>query len=273
MDIVQAVKEGQGYFEWAELRSTHGDITLILQVMRDAMKFDDVPPMTWNRKVKKGSTARLDGVRLPATGAELQTIADLLNCMQFTPKVLDLMWLESDKTGVQFDAVVNSGPPKYTIFAEMDIYAVHKAIENALEAAGGDNGGIIMSVGKYWVLVNALLNYAANWACNYSWASSAAPAHRISVLKTHKVWQQEGFGHGDNHLDPSQVIRLMYRYGLLIRPGEAPCEVDLHVVAGDPELAPLISHEGVLKVLRQRAVEPTPALQEGLNLPSPSLIV
>lgn len=273
MDIVQAVKDGQGHFEWAELHSVYNDITLILSVFRDAMKFDDVPPMKWHRTSIPNSPERFGGVRLPATAAELQQIADMLNCMLLTPKVLDLMWEEAKSTGTRFNAVVNDGEPHYNIVANMNIHAVHWLLEEEITKAGGDRGGIIMSVGKYWVLVNELLQHPENWACNYGWFSSAAPPHRTSATGRYRVWQQPGYGHGDNHLDPSQLIRLMYRYALLVRPGEAPCEVDLRVVAQDPELAPLISHQGVLKVLRQRAVKPLQPIQRGLNLPPRSLIV
>lgn len=264
MDLVQLVRDGSAYFEYAPLRITEGDLTLVLNVFRQPLQVDGAPAMSWNRVPIVGDSRTFDGLRPPATPNELQEIADLINCMLVTPKVLDLMWDESGKTGVRFDSIVNSGPPRYTIVADMNVHDVHLMLEKAIEEAGGDNGGIIMSLGKYWVLCNALLTgmysrmkvgdvYVNRQAINYSWYSSGAP--RRSVTGNAKVWQSLGGAHPDNHIDPSQLVLLMYRWAALIRDGSVE-EVDLYELAKDPKLCHLISHEGPLKITRMPNVPP-----------------
>jgi len=46
----------------------------------------------------------------------------------------------------------------------------------------------------------------------------------------------------------------MHRMARLVKPDGTEEEVDLHDIAKDPALAPLMSHEGVLKYLRQKLV-------------------
>lgn len=260
MDLVQLVRDGEAYYEFAPLRITRGDETLILQVFRQPLQVDGAPPMTWNRKAIPGMTRTFNGLRPPATPNELQEIADLLNCMLLTPKVLDLMWDEAGKTGVRFDSITQVGGK---IVAECDIHNVHEALEAAIARAGGDNGGIIMSLGKYWVICNRLLTgkFGKRQAINYSWYSKSAPAHRKSVTGNARVWQQEGGAHPDDHIDPSQLVLLMHRWAVLLRNGTAE-EVDLYELAQDPLLCDFISHEGPLKIVRMPNVE----LQTGLNM-------
>ena len=69
----------------------------------------------------------------------------------------------------------------------------------------------------------------------------------------------------------------MHRWAKLQRPGACELEdIDLHDVAGDPELAPLISHEGVLKYLRQIRVpepEPKPTIGPDGELIMPEIVI
>jgi hypothetical protein len=120
--------------------------------------------------------------------------------------------------------------------------------------AAGDRGGLIASVGKYWVLTNSLLNgkFGVAQACNYGWNSNSAPYQ--AVTPGLRVWQTTGSRHNNKHIDPSQVVRLMHREAWLTRPGEDAELVDLRQVLIDPVLAPLISHEGPLRILRQPGV-------------------
>lgn len=234
MDFIQAIKDERATVDWTTIESVHGELKLHIAVMRDAMK--------------------IDGIRYPATAIDLQKVADYLDCLLLTPKVLDLIWLEAGKTGVQFDPVINSKyMGKTVIVAIMPARDVSELVDAKIEAVG-DNGGIIASVGKYWVLTNKLLSgkFGASQACNYGWHSSTAPY--AAVTPGLKVWQSVGSAHNNRHVDPSQVIRLMHRDAWLSRGGEPAEYVDLRTVATDPELVPLISHEGVLKVLRQPGV-------------------
>lgn len=255
IDIIQLVKNEQCRFEWSWVLSEHNGTKLAIAVFRDCMKFDGMPAMNWERVPIVGSTMTYDGVRLPATANELQQIADLLGCMLLTPKVVDLLWNEAGATGVQIESVVNV---KGQIVAVSNVTDVHTAIEGALAKAGGDPGGtaIIDSVGKYWVLSNKLMTgkFGAAQATNYGWPTRGK-GNGQGVTRTCNVWQTLGGAHNDQHLDPSQGVRLMYRWARILRNESGAWEdIDLHSVATDPLLAPLISHEGVLKTVRQPGV-------------------
>lgn len=238
MDVVEEVKSGRAKFEWSEVRSEHQGNVLYVSVFRDAMRFG--------------------GVRVPASAIQMQKIADELTCMLMTPKVVDMIWLQA---GIRFDPVYRIGK---SIVADCTVEAVHAEIEKRLEAAGGDDGKkLIDSVGKYWVLTNKLANpsiltYRERNACNYGWCSSDG-IYR-GVTEGVKVWQSPGYRHNDVHMDPSQTIRLMYRFARLFRRGVKEEEhVDLHDVLRSKDLAPLVSHEGTVTYLRQKAVpEPAP---------------
>lgn len=259
VDLLQWIRDGRANVKWGHLISKHNGHVLVVPAMRDAMTFDDVPSMRWNRTVINANDKR-DGVRMASTAKELQEIADALFCMPFTPKMLDLMWIAAGDYGTRFNSIVNVGG----IVATANIHAVHDAVEKALAKAGGDIGGFIAAVGKYWVICNRLLGgkFGKNQAINYGWYHTAAKSR--SVLKTTNVFQMIAGAHDHHHFDPSQVIRLLYRMAKLLRAGSRVWEdIDLYEVAVDPELAGLISHEGVLKTTRMLAVpEPQPVTQD-----------
>jgi len=209
IDVVQLVREGKAKYEWAEIKSTHNGNTLFIKVFRDAMKFNEVPALTWDFKHISGDNRIFNGVRLPATAHQLQEIADLLDCMLLTPKVIDMIWLQA---GLKFDAIVNIHGK---IVATSNICDVHEAIEHKI---GTDDGTKLVScVGKYWCLINELNNYGPiagdECACNYGWFARAASGPGITPGT--QCWQRPGFRHNKRHYDPSQTIRLMARLASL----------------------------------------------------------
>lgn len=235
-----AVKAGTATFEWADIVSERRgfDHRLHITVMRDTLK--------------------VDGVRLGATPIETQQIADLLDCMLLTPRVVDLVYKHAS---IQFDGIVNIAGE---IVADCTNEQINAEIDRLIESRGGDDGGIIASVAKYWVLVNELTlpNIVGRFpgsfpACNYGWISKHAPAHRISVTGLYKVWQPKGFTHNYVHVDPSQGIRLMHSIGRLeeIATGNSK-SVDLRGIAQDPDLCGLLVQDAKpLRVLRQPGVQ------------------
>lgn len=286
IDVVERVKEGTAYWSWSTVVSEHKGHKLYIRVFSDAMKFDDVPAMTWDFQPIVQSDGTTDetkykGVRLPASASELQQIADLLFCMLLTPKVVDLIWLQAQ---VKFDPVINSGPPHYQIVAEMpivgrmpyrgsELVGVHELIQEKIDTTS-DGKGLVASVGKYWVLSNALgnpsmLRFGERTACNYGWCSSSASGP--GVTPGVQCWQRPGYAHDIEHWDPSQVIRLMFRTARLVKADGTEDYVDLHDIAQDPEFGPLITHENELGVLRQPGVEELPALQP-IVLPPETII-
>ncbi|MAE84335.1 MAG: hypothetical protein CMB80_16460 [Flammeovirgaceae bacterium] len=256
MDVVQLVKDGQCRYEWYEVVSTHNGYKLHIKVLRDAMKFDDVPAMTWNLKPIAGDDRKFNGVRLPVTAHQLQEIADLLGSMLLTPKVIDIIWLQAK---LKFDAVVNING---RIVATSNIHDVHNAIEKKI---GKDDGTKLVScVGKYWCLMNELASYGklhGDWvSCNYGWFAKGASGPGITPGT--KCWQRPGFRHNKRHWDPSQTIRLMHRKAMLVHPDGTKVSVDLHNIAADAKYAHLLHHQGALKYLRQKGVDKLEPLPE-----------
>jgi hypothetical protein len=250
-----ALDDGDCFFDWATLRSEYAGHELYMQVMRDA-------------------AIDSDGVRQPATAAQMQRVADRLGCMLLTPKLVDLVWRQA---ALRFDAVVNV---KGKIVAECSVDTVHAALEETLRACGPyPEEGCVACVGKYWVVSNALarpkLRYGKQTACNYGWFSSRAPAknHGVTGGDVHP-WQTLGTRHNDQHVDPSQVVRLVQRRAWLVQANGDQGDVDLHSIAADPALAPLINHDGVLKVLRQPSVpEEQPVTLDDGTVVLPEMVV
>lgn len=261
--VVELVRQGQGQYEFATVVSQANGYTLEIKVFRDAMKFNEVPWLKYNRTPDPDKQETRDGVRLPASAYELQEIADLLNCSLLTPKIIDLIWLQA---GLRFNAVIQSGGK---IVAVSDIHAVHDDIEAEIQKQGGDNGTQLIScVGKYWCLVNELAykgkTRGAWTACNYGWCSTRGSGPGLTPGV--KCWQRPGFKHGGVHLDPSQTIRLMHKKATLTHPDGTSEEKDILDIAQDPKLADLVSHQGPLRYLRQRGAEPQdPIVDPNLN--------
>lgn len=282
IDVVEEVAEGRACVGWSTVRSTHNGMTLLISVFQDAMKFDKVPALEWDfenvRTTDPWYTPEtFDGVRLPASATQLQKIADLTGCMLLTPKVIDLMWLQAE---LRFDPVINTAKTPTNavhrvIVAESHIHVVHRAIEKEIEKRGGNKGQLTECVGKYWCLINHLtqddLLYGEHTACNYGWPSSRGMY--VGVTSGIKVWQPPGYKHNDRHWDPSQTIRLMYRQAILVHADGKQEIVDLHDVASDVALAPLLHHDpGKLRYLRQTGV-PAPASDVALTMYAPVLQV
>jgi hypothetical protein len=276
IDVVQLVKDGKGRFEWMELLSEHGGNKLFISVLRDAMKFDGIPALTWNfqpvLKIDPWYTEELfDGVRLPASALQLQQIADLIGAMLLTPKIIDLIWLQA---GLKFDCITQTqrypdediSDDNGVIAATSHIHVLHQRIEAKIAELGGDDGTKLVScVGKYWCLIQQLANvnalrFKSATACNYGWFAEKASGPGLSPGT--QCWQRPGYQHDHHHWDPSQTIRLMYHLGRLVRADGSEESVDLRDIAQDKDLCPLITHDGKpLTYLRQAGVpqeEPLP---------------
>jgi hypothetical protein len=251
IDVVQLVRDNKAKFEWTEVKSIHNGHTLYIKVFRDAMKFDNIPALTWDFKLVDLDHRLFSWVRLPASAHQLQEIADLLGCMLLTPKVIDLLWLQAE---LKFDSIVTVDKK---IVAISNIHDVHHAIEAQIHKLGGDNGAkLIECVGKYWCLHNNLIGMAKvvgdEAACNYGWFAKKASGPGLTPGTY--CWQRPGFRHNKRHWDPSQTIRLMHRMARLITPDGVEKQVDLHDIAADSSLSFLINHTGTLKYLRQKGV-------------------
>jgi hypothetical protein len=238
MTVVEDVRAGRAQVEFAEVVARGDDGTeLRIDVIRDALK--------------------IDGVRVSANARDLQTIADMIGCLLLTPKVIDLVY---EQASLRFDPIVRADG---NIVALSTSKRVSGLIDAAIAARGGDPGGLIDSVGKYWVLHNHLatpsaLKYGLASVCNYGWLGTNAgfPALTAGL----RCWQTPGFQHDDSHTDPSQLVRLMRRKARLRRPSESEQSIDLLDALRDAALAPLLNHDGVLRYLRVASVPESPPL-------------
>ncbi len=213
------------------MTSEHGKHRAIFRVFSDALK--------------------MDGVRINASADTEQKIADLLDCLLLTPKIADLIWLQRETTLF---------PSPQTISDTTEAMVAHsERIDGALNLLGGSKG-LLSTVGKHWVLDNDIL---AHPGCveNYGWHFEGHSFMGIdgevtaSLIKDAsgqhiRLIQGRGWRHNKAHVDYSQTVVLV----------SSECEVDGHPmkladVLRSPELAPLASHNGPLKLLRLPHVE------------------
>lgn len=194
---------------------------------------------------------KIEGVRINVSAKIQQKVADLLNCILPTAKIYDLMWHNCEE---------KINPMPRLISMTKDAMVEHsQKIDKALE----NNNSIIKStVGKTWIVDNAIKNKNGR-ACNYGWHFTTGNKYKgirgnvcASLLKnpeTNSYWymiQSRGFHHQDTHLDYSQNAILISKQCFVN--GQ---ERNITEVLQDPELAGIINHDGVLRVLRQPDVE------------------
>ncbi len=211
---------------WSPITAEHKGRTAVFRVFSDALK--------------------MDGIRINVTAETEQRIADLLGCFLLTPKIADLIWLQRDVTLYPSPQPISS--------TTKAMFAHSQRIDAALEKLGNPTG-LLCTVGKHWVLDNALLSHTG-FAENYGWHFEGATYKGIkgevavSLAKDDsgrylRVIQGCGWRHGKTHVDYSQTVVLV----------SSQCEVDGQPMAlGDvltsKDLSPLASHNGPLRLLR-----------------------
>lgn len=222
--ILLAVERGQARFAWVPLTIREGGHVLVVQIMPDAL--------------------RIDGVRVNVSAQLEQRIADRLGASLLTPKLADRLYLARACT-----ILPQPGPVTSSTQGMIDRSL---AVDAAIRAAGC-RGGIIQTVGKHWVLGNELRAYTPGTkAENYGWHGWNFDT---SVTPGVQVAQGPGWAHPPQHVDASQTCVLVRN----------DCHLDgkattIQRVLSDPATALLLSHEGVVTVLRQPGVDPLPPL-------------
>jgi len=225
--ILDYVQQGNCEFSWATVTSNYNGHTAEFQVFADALK--------------------IEGVRVNVCAKTEQLIADVLDCMLLTPKLADLAWLQRAVTI----------KPHTRAFSETtaDMIAHSAQIDADLQALGSPSG-LVCTVGKHWVLDNAIAGkiYAGvPVAMNYGWHFDGPTFQGQSWEQcasiASRLIQGRGTRHDMHHVDYSQICVLVSNH----------CTVDgtdmaLTDVLTSPDLAPLASHQGVLNVLRQPGV-------------------
>jgi hypothetical protein len=237
--VLDAVAAQSMTVAWAEVTAQAGGHSATFKVFADALKLPVAPiAAALGAQVPAGSPEQ---VRISVSATLEQQIADLLGCLLLTPRLSDMVYLQAGK---------RIEPQPMPIAATLE--AMCSVSARVDKAAGG--ASFIAPAGKDWCIDNDLLAHPGR-AENYGWqtpgASWAGSSWEPAVTPGLRVVQGRGWAHDASHLDYSQVCRLVHRR----------CTVDgatrdLAEVLSDPQLAPLASHQGALKVLRQPGVAP-----------------
>ena len=228
------MRDGAHELEWAEIRSTANGHEALVRVMADALK--------------------IDGVRVNVSAHTAQVIADEIGGVLLTPKLSDLIFAQAAR-------VLRPKPRRISSST-----AAMVAHSRAIDAELGDRvDGLVATVGKDWVLTNQtwqLVDRVANYGWHFRGSKYQGLRGEPSVsAKGVRVIQGVGTRHDARYVDYSQVCRLASEVCLV-----DGVEHDLRAVMMDAELAPLVSHEGPLRVTRIPGV-PSPAEQEPPSQP------
>ncbi len=218
---------------WSAITSTIAGHAATFYVMSDALKIDGVRP---------GMSAR---------GAQL--VADNLGAMLLTPKLLDLAYAQRAVT-IPPELMYDDNRMMTNAWFVRQSAAVDAAI-----AAAGYSSGIVQTVGKPWMISNALEAHAGHGE-NYGWHTppgtgatyKGAPTYASVTLPGVRVLQQPGWTHDFAfQADYAETCVLL----------RADCVVDgvarkTGDVLQDATLCALGSHEGPLRIIRQPGVTP-----------------
>lgn len=183
---------------------------------------------------------KIDGVRIDVSAVIQQHIADMIGASLITPKIFDQMWAQRAVTLLPCTQPITS--------SAAGMVSHSACIDKKLAAAGGASpGGIVQTVGKTWVLSNKLsTSVAMNMGWHLEKPLGGVPFDPAPTLPGAHMIQSPGTAHGPGHIDYSQIALFV----------KNECTVDgvsstFATVAQDPVLSSLVSHEGVLRVLRQ----------------------
>lgn len=191
----------------------------------------------------------IDGVRFAVDANTNQLIADQLGALLLTPKLADLTWYAR---AVTLPAVTLANTPADTlIMSKLRRMLLHSQKIDELLAKTNYQYGFVRDVGKFWVLTNSL---STSKAANYGFFDSQGIENCVdaATMGPCRLFQGPWTKHDPRHIDYSQINSFASRQ-CIVDNGI----MDLAVVLKDPVLAPLASHEGVLKFVRQPGVAST----------------
>lgn len=154
--------------------------------------------------------ARLDGVRVPVTGATAERIAAIWEVELPTPATVDLRHVAAGEWGLR---VV----PQTFDHTIMQSAEAVRGFSSAIDAQGAPIARteappvLVSDVGKVWCrtadLERRRRSGEQTLACNYGLFTPTAPYD--SVLRVGKLWQQPSYRHDTAHWDYSQTLQLV----------------------------------------------------------------
>jgi hypothetical protein len=249
--IVDAVARGDYVpLKWSTIELPHSDPNIRgwIEVASDALSigrdFDSVRPIVSHRSA--------------------QAIADLLDLRLLTPRLVDRIARQAD---IWIEPLLD---PARTSKASMVTHSVY--LDARIPASG-----LVAGVGKQWVTSRRLerpelLDYGKSAGINYGLetrnpaAPPSKPGPRPSTSEpTIRVWQTVGGKHNVDHLDNKQTLRLA-RPWVTVETYGITTTLPLDLVAVDPLLSELVSHEGPV-LMRHPWLGACTALAEGGTCP------
>ncbi len=225
--ILEAVRSGaHDPIRWAEVHARAAGHEGSLWVAEDALT--------------------IGGVRISVSHTLAQQIADILGASLPTSRIADLV---HEQAVVRITPCIQPQPPPA---GAPPMHSKRAMVRHSREVDAKIAGaaGLVSTVGKDWILDNALVG-RPSLGVNYGWHASDAPH---LGPRGAKLWQSVGTRHDRHHVDYSQVLRLVRTRMTL-----DGIERDLLDVARSPELAALVSDDGVLRVTRHPGVVPEAA--------------
>jgi hypothetical protein len=247
--VLQKIKNGDYEIDWHSIVSVANGHKATFWVSTDGLK--------------------IDGVRINVSAALQQQIADMSGTMSLmTPKLVDLATQQAD---IRLTPIFR--PITSSVSAMID---QNKKIDDVLVAHVGSldatKGMLIANTGKYWVLDNGMIGKLGDSglqaAVNYGWfyvpgtlsgVPADTPVTRVTDRGSGKalvVVQAPSTHHDYGHSDYSQQALFVLKDVIL----DNGAPTTLEAVLSDPTLAPLASHQGVVRVLRQPGVAQLPPL-------------
>lgn len=179
-----------------------------------------------------------DYCRFNITASGAQVLCDALGFLMQTTKTADIIHQKATVI-IQPCTQKPDNQMAYTFRMLQHSQAVDKAVAGRT--------GLISTVGKDWVLTNRLAGHPDR-AANFGWHTPHGQYRSPGGLP---VYQPLGTAHDRYHVDYSQVFRPL-RDITLVDGSPWP----LKNVLTDPELAPMVSYEGVLEITRMPGVSP-----------------
>jgi len=240
--ILDKVSKGDFHVDWVPVKSSANGHTATFWVTGDALK--------------------VDGVRVNADAITEQKIADAIGAMLLTPKLADLIFQQADIRLLPMPRPITSSS---LAMADQSM-KIDQAIISKVGSLDAARDKLVSTVGKHWVVTNELGKAGPSKAQNYGWHFVGVMAgvpneNAVSGVtdpatgKAIKVIQGPWMAHGPTHTDYSQNVVLVSK----------TAEVDgrrmtMADVLSSPELAPLASHQGVVRTLRQPGVPEAPGV-------------
>jgi len=212
--ILEAVRAGHYVLDWSPIEVTDGEHALRFWVSSDVLRIGNPE----------------DSVRVAVTCRAHRQIAEELGCLLPTPRISDLSWLHADVRLGVYTQKPGAAMARTSAFVRH-----HEQLEAELAGRTG-----LVTAGKDWVICRRI-EAAPGRAANYGWHLPRGGG-RPGVTPGVRVIQPLGFAHDLDHVDYSQLCRLVLRCCEL-----DGAQADLADVLADPAVAGLVSHEGSVR--------------------------